>query len=143
MKYWTGKDEKSEVRVYKHLPEGWKVLKGTQTQPAGTAWASNGEPLFKRGEDGKLHKNPRYKHALVVQDEGLMVAWIAQARRYERNDRFIADQTTEKKIWAEMRRQERERKKRKSLDRTRPVVTGKKPAFKPANKPTTPRSRKK
>ncbi len=135
MKYRTGKDKESEVRVYKHLPEGWKVQTGTLTQPAGTAWATNGEPLFKRGKDGKLHKNPKYKHALVVQDEGLMVTRIAQARRYERNDRFIADQTTEKKIQAEMRRQERERKKRESLDRTRPVVTGKSSsAKKPASK---------
>lgn len=139
MKYRTGKDEKSEVRVYKHLPEGWKVLKGTQTQPVGTVWASNGEPVFKRGKDGKLHKNPKYKQALVVRDEKLMVTRIAQARRYERNDRFIADQTTEKKIQAEMRRQERERKKRESLDRTRPVVTGKKPSSKPAKKPASKR----
>ena len=87
MKYRTGKDEKSEVRVYKHLPEGWKVLKGTQTQPVGTVWASNGEPVFKRGKDGKLHKNPKYKQALVVRDEKLMVTRIEQARRYERNDR--------------------------------------------------------
>lgn len=130
MKYRTGKDEKSAVRVYKHLPDGWKVQTGTQTQPAGTVWVSNGEPAFKRGKDGKLHSNPKYKQALVVRDEGLMVTRIAQARRYERSDRFITDQTTEKKVQAEMRRQERERKKRESLNQTRPVATGKKSSTK-------------
>ena len=130
MKYRTGKDKESEVRVLKHLPEGWKVLKGTLTQPAGTAWASNGEPVFRRGKDGKLHKNPKYKQVLVVQDEGLMITRIAQVRRYERNDRFIADQTTEKKIQAEMRRQERERKKRESQNKTRSAATGKKSSTK-------------
>lgn len=130
MKYRTGKDKESEVRVLKHLPEGWKVLKGTLTQPVGTVWAANGEPVFRRGKDGKLHKNPKYKHALVVQDEGLMITRIAQARRYERNDGFIADQTTEKKIQAEMRRQERERKKRESQNKTRSAATGKKSSTK-------------
>lgn len=148
MKYRTGKDKESEVRVYKHLPEGWRVLKGTLTQPVGTEWASNGEPVFKRGRDGKMHKNPKYKHALVVQDEEMMVNQIARLRRYEKDDRFIADQTTEKKIQAEMRRQERERKKRESLDKKRPIVTGKpslakKAATKPAKKPATSCRRKK
>lgn len=148
MKYRTGKDEKSEVRVYKHLPEGWRILKGTLTQPVGTEWASNGEPAFKRGRDGKMHKNPKYKQALVVQDEEMMVNQIARLRRYEKEDRFIADQTTEKKIQAEMRRQERERKKRESLDKKRPIVTGKpspakKAATKPAKKSATSCRRKK
>ncbi len=147
MKYRTGKDKKSEVRVLKHFPEGWKVLKGAQAHPAGTVWASNGEPRFKRGEDGKLYKNPKYKHALVVQDEGLMVTRIAQARRQGRNDRFVTDQTTEKRIWAEICRQERERKKCESLDKTRSKVTGKqfaagKPVSCSAKKPAA-RSRKK
>ena len=131
MKYRTGKDKESEVRVYKHLPEGWKVLKGTLTQPVGTAWASNGEPVFRRGKGGKLHKNPKYKQVLVVQDEEIMVSQIARLRRYKKDDgAFITDQTTEKKIQAEMRRQERARKKHESQNKTRSVATGKKSSTK-------------
>ncbi len=134
MKYRTGKDEKSAVRVYKHLPKGWKVREGASTQPPGTVWAFNGKSIF----------SPEYKQALVVRDEKRMVERIADNRRLGREDRFIADQTTEKKIWAEMRRQERERKKRESLNKTRSAAAGKpSSAKKPAKNPATPRSRKK
>ena len=143
MKYRTGKDEKSEVRVYKNMPKGWKVLKGTQTQPVGTAWVSNGEPLFKRGRDGKLHKNPKYKHALVVQDEQLMVARIAEERRRGGGERFISDATTETKIQSEIRRQDRERKKLER-DRERKIQTAAKcNSSKSVKKTSSPRGRKK
>lgn len=120
MKYRTGKGEKSAVRVYKHLPKGWKVRQGASTQPLGTVWASNGKSIF----------SPEYKQALVVRDEKLMVERIAEDRRFNRDDRFIADQTTEKKIQAEMRRQERERKKHESQNKTRSAATGKKSSAK-------------
>ena len=42
-----------ETTVYKKKPKGWKVLEGTLTQPVGTVWISNGEPIFKKGKDGK------------------------------------------------------------------------------------------
>lgn len=143
MKYRTGKDETSEVRVYKNIPKGWKILKGTMTQPVGTAWVSNGEPVFKRGRDGKLHKNPKYKHALVVQDEQLMVARIAEVRRSRKGDRFIADETTEAKIRSEMRRQDRERKKIER-DRERKIQTAAKcNSSKSVKKTSSPRGRKK
>ena len=143
MKYRAGKDKASEVRVYKHLPDGWRVNEGAITQPAGTVWISNG-PMFRRGKDGKMRHNHAYKDALLVTDEKLMVTRIAERRRYEKDDRFISDKTTEAKIRSEMRRQERERKKREALDKKRPVVTGKPPAAKkPAQKPAVPRGRKK
>ena len=145
MKYRTGKDKTSEVRVYKNVPKGWKILKGTTAQPVGTAWVSNGEPLFKRGQDGKMHKNPEYKHALVVQDEQLMVMQIAEDRRRGGGERFISDATTETKIQSEMRRQDRERKKierdreRKNRADTKSIHA----KYKPAKKQSALRVRKK
>ncbi len=110
-----------ETTVYKKKPKGWKVLEGTLTQPVGTVWISNGEPIFKKGKDGKPHKNPKRKTALCVENEALMITRIAEQRNYKDKNAadFVADAKTEKKIKAEMNRQrrarlawEREREKR-------------------------------
>ena len=104
--------EGKEVQVYKKIPKGWQVLKGTLTQPVGTVWISNNEPIFKKGKDGKLQKNPKRKQALCVQNEELMITRIAEKRRYRFSDAkdFIADKETEKRIRAEMNRQTRAQK---------------------------------
>ena len=93
-----------EVRVYKRMPQGYKAIDGSTTAPAGTMWVRKGTP-FTRGRDGKMHANPNYKHALVVRDEKQMIGRIAERRRRGEDDRFVADQATEKKIRSEMRRQ--------------------------------------
>lgn len=47
------------VPIYDELPEGWKVIKNTLTQPTGTCWICNG-PFFQMRREGK-----QYKHALM------------------------------------------------------------------------------
>lgn len=110
MKY---KTNGKEVRVYKNLPEGWSVIKGTMTQPKGTVWIKKGSLFKKDGKSGEYRKNKDYKQALLITDEEQMIETIAENRKNKRRpDNFVPDQTTEKKIRAEMRRQDRERQKR-------------------------------
>lgn len=110
MKYKARNGE--EVAVYKKMPKGWKVNEGTLTQPVGTVWITNGEPIFKKGKGGELHKNPKRKTALFVQNEELMITRIAEKRRYKDKSAsdIIADKKTEDKIRAEMSRQTRAHK---------------------------------
>lgn len=49
------------VNIFNEMPKGWRVLKGTLTQPNGYVWACNGKGLFEKDENG----NRLYKHALV------------------------------------------------------------------------------
>lgn len=44
--------------MLEELPEGWRILEGTQTEPPGWRWADNGGSRFK----------PGYEHALVRWD---------------------------------------------------------------------------
>ena len=37
-----------EIEVLDTLPEGWKYLEGTLTEPLGYRWASNGKSIFLR-----------------------------------------------------------------------------------------------
>lgn len=102
-----------EVNVHKTLPKGWRVLKEAMTQPVGTVWIQNNEPLFVKGKDGKMHKNPKAKQALCVQNEDLMIVRIAEKRRYEKKgaDNFTLDKRMEERVRAEMNRQTRAQRK--------------------------------
>lgn len=37
-----------EVEVFDTLPQGWKYLEGTLTEPLGYRWASNGKSIFSK-----------------------------------------------------------------------------------------------
>lgn len=147
--------EGEEVKVCKKIPKGWKIEEGTLTQPVGTVWIKNGEPLFVKGKDGKMHKNPKRGSALLVTNEELMITRIAEKRRYcpkEAND-FITDKKTEERIRAEVNRQnrahrawERERealieKNRKRREREKQVAQKKKIATKKPTGKKTPKKK--
>ena len=51
------------VPIYDSLPEGWRVIHGTTTQPTGCVWIQNG-PFFIR-EGGRVRKNPSYKSVFM------------------------------------------------------------------------------
>lgn len=36
----------SDVRVYDHLPDGWRVIDGANTAPNGYVWICNNKPMF-------------------------------------------------------------------------------------------------
>lgn len=101
--------EGKEVKVHKTIPKGWKVQEGTLTQPVGTVWIKNNEPIFVKGKDGKMHKNPKAKSELYVQNEELMITRIAEERRYKtkRAKDFVLDKKTEERVRAEVNRQTR------------------------------------
>lgn len=52
--------DRPDIEKLDRLPEGWKVAKGTFTQPNGWVWAVN----------GKTMKSGEYRKALV-KEEGL------------------------------------------------------------------------
>ena len=81
MKY---KTNGKEVRVYKNLPEGWSVIKGTMTQPKGTVWIKKGSLFKKDGKSGEYRKNKDYKQALLITDEEQMIETIAENRKNKR-----------------------------------------------------------
>lgn len=62
-------------RVYKSLPKGYSVVKGTVAQSDGTILIHNGKPLFKQGKNGKpqqvkdSHGKPAHKIAKLIVDE--------------------------------------------------------------------------
>lgn len=56
------KTKTETVKTVKKLPKGWKVVKGTPTQPRGTVLISNGKSLF-----DKVHKN--YEQKLLIVDK--------------------------------------------------------------------------
>lgn len=43
-----------DVPILDHLPEGWRVVKGTLTNPCGTCWVARGSRF-----------NGTYQHALM------------------------------------------------------------------------------
>lgn len=52
------------------MPEGWKVIEGTLTQPRGYVWISNGQSLFARDKNGnKLYKQALIKEEKVIRGE--------------------------------------------------------------------------
>ena len=57
-----------------------------------------------------VSKPSQLKKALLVTDEAAMIERIAAKRRKGQEDHFITDKTTEKKIQAEIRRQNRKQK---------------------------------
>lgn len=54
------------VPIYDALPEGWRVIHGTTTQPTGCVWIENGAFFLRR--DGKLTRNPKHR-AVLMWDE--------------------------------------------------------------------------
>lgn len=60
----------SKTQLFNRMPKGWKVKTGTLTQPAGTVWICNNQPLFIRWE-GRREYNPSYQQALLIVDEKL------------------------------------------------------------------------
>lgn len=100
-----------DVRVYKSLPKGYRVLDGTMTQPRGTVWIAKGRP-FGGVKDGKLHKNPNYNQALLVKDEKWMIDGIIDRRcGLTTGGTIITNKTTEDKVQAELRKRARQKKK--------------------------------
>lgn len=63
----------TKTKLFSRMPKGWKVLIGTLTQPAGTVWISNNQPLFTRWE-GRREYNPSYQQALLIVDKKLFFA---------------------------------------------------------------------
>ena len=61
---------KSDVEILTEMPEGWKIIQGTLTQPLGCVWISNGRGLFAKDENG----NRLYRSALLVVDKELYSA---------------------------------------------------------------------
>lgn len=47
------------------MPEGWKVIKGTLTQPRGYVWISNGKSLFEKDSNG----DKVYRQALIKEEK--------------------------------------------------------------------------
>ena len=86
------------VEVRKTMPKGWRVLKNTMTQPAGTVWIQNQEPIFVRGKNGKMKVNPKSKQVLLITDEKLFIDRIAEDRVYFKEKDFTTDKKTEAKI---------------------------------------------
>ena len=39
--------EKYDVKIYREMPEGWKITAGALTAPRGVVWINNGKSLFK------------------------------------------------------------------------------------------------
>lgn len=54
--------------IFEKMPNGWRVINGTLTQPLGTCWICNGEQLFKNG-----HINKERKTALLFTDKNLYI----------------------------------------------------------------------
>lgn len=126
MKYKSGN---TENRVYKNKPDGWRVDTEATAHPLGTVWIHNGKSRFP-----KNGKPSQRKKALLVTDEKAMVEKIASKRRSGQEDHFITDKTTEKKIQAEIRRQNREKNA---------TALSKKPAVGKAATPKKPAAPKK
>lgn len=91
-----------EKRVYKHLPDGWKIDEDAIAHPTGTKWITNGKSRFP-----KNGKPSEHRQALLVTDEKLMIERMAINRRTGKTDGFVTDKTTEAKVQAEIRRQKR------------------------------------
>lgn len=89
-----GAGSSDATKVYKTLPKGWRVLKGTLTQPAGMVWIDNGKSLISKDKNGKRD----YKHALLINDEKLFVTRMAEDRISTKKYQLSMDQKTEAKI---------------------------------------------
>lgn len=57
----TKTTKKGEIATVKKLPKGWRVLKGTTTQPNGTVWIANNKSMFDK----------KYQQQLLIVDKGL------------------------------------------------------------------------
>ena len=90
-----------EKRVYKHIPEGWKIDENASNHPLGTKWIHNGKSRFTKG--GAAQRQT----ALLVTDEKTLIKRMATNRRRGKTDGFKTDKTTEAKVQAEIRRQNR------------------------------------
>ena len=58
-------NNKSNIKIYDTLPQGYKPLIGANCCPRGTYWASNGQSRFVQDIDGHYHKNPNFVQILV------------------------------------------------------------------------------
>ena len=128
------------TKVYKNMPKGWKVLEGTMTEPVGTCWIVNDEPFFKK--NGKMQKNPKRKQALLVTNEELLISRIAENRCYRQDDGFELDKKTEARVTAEMKRQERARRKWGKEREKRMAATEKRLAAKKSSTKKSPSSKR-
>lgn len=63
----------TKTKLFSRMPKGWKVKIGTLTQPVGTVWICNNQPLFTRWE-GRCEYNPSYQQALLIVDKKLFFA---------------------------------------------------------------------
>lgn len=70
------------IEILEKMPNGWRVLKGTLTQPFGTVWIAAPEPLFTHDEAGKIVKNPKYKHSLYFENKSLFLEYHEKDERY-------------------------------------------------------------
>lgn len=64
------------------LPPRWHIIEGTLTQPRGTVWIANNEPLFIRVE-GKLKFNKKRKHCLLFKDKKSFLAFHSNDKRFK------------------------------------------------------------
>ncbi len=151
--------ENSQVRVYKHLPKGWKVVEGSWSQPEGTVWINNGKSRFRKSrakkdlkaQNGRMVRNPAYKNALLIVDEELMLDKIGKQRVAGKKDRFLPDKTWESKIQTSVRKEKKRKREECAAAKgaKKPAAKAPKPAkkAKPAARgkkvQSTPKARKK
>ena len=64
----NGQQLYNEVKVYKHMPKGWKETEGTMTDPSGYKWIDNNKPLFTKDKNGKRIHNKNRQSALLERD---------------------------------------------------------------------------
>lgn len=53
----------AEVKKFDTIPDGWKILEKTNTQPVGYVWISNGKSRFGGEYEHALARDPRQREA--------------------------------------------------------------------------------
>ena len=59
----ASRDLLAEFEIFE-MPKGWKITKGTMTQPVGYVWINNGQSLFAKDENGKR----LFRQALIKEE---------------------------------------------------------------------------
>lgn len=59
----ASRDLLAEYEIFE-MPKGWKITKGTMTQPVGYVWVNNGQSLFAKDENG----NRLFRQALIKEE---------------------------------------------------------------------------
>lgn len=82
MKHFYRINENCNAKILEEMPNGWRVLKGTLTQPCGTVWIATKNPMFTHDEKGKPVINPEYKSCLFFEDKKFFLEYHANDERY-------------------------------------------------------------